>query len=203
MRDQTVDRYLSELADRIPAPGGGAAAALHAAQSAALLAMVARYSDGPKYDAALMGVIIDEADELRERALRLAQEDAAAFAAVAAAYKSQAYKSGSAERAERIAAALAGAAQPPADLVAVADQLISLAEDLVPAGNRNLIADVAAAAAAARAAAVTAQVNIEVNLRGITDAALADSLRATAARADDIAARADRVVSAVRTEIAR
>jgi methenyltetrahydrofolate cyclohydrolase len=81
--------------------------------------------------------------------------------------------------------------------------LISLAEDLVPAGNRNLIADVAAAAAAASAAAVTARVNIEVNLRGITDPALADRLRATASRVDDIAARADRVVGAVRTEIAR
>lgn len=30
-------------------PGGGASAALHAAQGAALLGMVARYTQGPKY----------------------------------------------------------------------------------------------------------------------------------------------------------
>jgi methenyltetrahydrofolate cyclohydrolase len=200
MRDQTIgewtiDHYLGELADRVPAPGGGAAAALHAAQSAALLGMVARYSDGPKYQASLMQTITAESDELRARALRIADEDAAAFGAVAEAYKSRS--------AERIAAALVGAAQPPADLIEVADQLISLAEDLVPAGNRNLIADVAAAAAAAIAAAVTARVNIEVNLRGIADAALTAALAAIAARVDDIAARADLVISAVRAEIAR
>ena len=58
MRDQTIEAFLSELAARVPAPGGGATAALHAAQAAALLAMVARYSDGPRYDAELMGRLV-------------------------------------------------------------------------------------------------------------------------------------------------
>ena len=53
MRDETITAFLDQLAARVPAPGGGATAALHAAQSAALLAMVARYSDGAKYDADL------------------------------------------------------------------------------------------------------------------------------------------------------
>jgi methenyltetrahydrofolate cyclohydrolase len=185
----TIDRYLRELADRIPAPGGGAAAALHAAQGAALIAMVARYSDGPRYDAALMDRIIAEADALRERSLSLAAADAEAFEAVTAAYKVP--KSDPA-RAGLIASALAGAARPPADVIEVAERVVSLAEELLPAGNRNLITDVAAASAAAMAAAVTGRVNIEVNLRG-TSVALVD----------DIVTRADRVVAAVRAEIAR
>ena len=49
MRDETITAFLDQLAARVPAPGGGATAALHAAQSAALLAMVARYSDAAKY----------------------------------------------------------------------------------------------------------------------------------------------------------
>src|SRR5439155_1336442 len=53
MRDDTIAAFLDQLAARVPAPGGGATAALHAAQAAALLAMVARYSDGAKYDARL------------------------------------------------------------------------------------------------------------------------------------------------------
>ena len=47
MRDETIGSFLTRLAARSAAPGGGATGALHAAQAAALLAMVARFSDGP------------------------------------------------------------------------------------------------------------------------------------------------------------
>lgn len=200
MRDDTIAAFLDQLAARVPAPGGGATAALHAAQAAALLAMVARYSDGAQYDAALMGRVVTEADALRSEALGLAEADAAAFGAVAAAY--QLPRSAS-ERPAMIASALAGAARPPADVVRLALLLAALAEDLRPAGNRNVITDVGAAAEAARAAAVTARLNIEVNLRGITDPALRAELAETAAMADTVAARCDQVVAAVRAEIAR
>ena len=87
MRDETIAAFLGQLAARVPAPGGGATAALHAAQSAALVAMVARYSNGARYDAELMARIFTEADMLRDQALTLAEEDAAAFGAVSAAYQ--------------------------------------------------------------------------------------------------------------------
>src|SRR3569833_3939687 len=89
MRDQTIGGYLDDLADRIPAPGGGAVAALHAAQSAGLIAMVARYTTGERYaaHAAEIGRILAHAEKLRHEALALAEQDAAAFGAVAAAYR--------------------------------------------------------------------------------------------------------------------
>jgi methenyltetrahydrofolate cyclohydrolase len=202
MRHQTIEAFLGELADRVPAPGGGATAALHAAQAAALLAMVARYSDGPKYDAELMGGLVRRADQLREEALALAEADAAAFGAVAEAYR---LPKGTDEekqaRSAAIAEAVAGAARPPADVVRLARVATEMAEELLPTGNRNVITDVAAAAEAARAAAVTARVNIEVNLRGIKDPSLVDEFRAAAAMTDEITERADRVVAAVRQEI--
>lgn len=200
MRDDTIAGFLAQLAARVPAPGGGATAALHAAQAAALLAMVARYSDGARYDAAVTGRIVVAADALREDALALAEADAAAFGAVGEAYQLPRSADG---RSEAIAAALAGAARPPADVVRLALRLIPLAEELLAAGNRNVITDVGAAAEAARAAAVTARLNIEVNLRGITDAALRDELAETAGACDAIVERADRVVAAVRAEITR
>jgi methenyltetrahydrofolate cyclohydrolase len=204
MRDDTIAGFLGQLAARVPAPGGGAAAALQAAQAAALLGMVARYSDGPRYDAQVTGRVRASADEIMDEALTLAQADADAFGAVASAYR---LPKGTAEeqaaRSAAIAAALAGAARPPADVLAAARRLTGLAEDLLPNANRNVISDVAAAAEAARAAAVTAQVNIEVNLRGIKDPAMRDELKATAATADDVTAQADRVVAAVREEIGR
>src|ERR1022692_1326710 len=89
VRDQTVGSFLELLSARVPAPGGGASAALHAAQSAALLGMVARYSDGPKYaaDADTIASVLRIADELRDRALRRAESAPLPFGAVARAYQ--------------------------------------------------------------------------------------------------------------------
>ncbi len=204
MRDDTIASFLDQLAARVPAPGGGATAALHAAQAAALLAMVARYSTGPRYDAELINRIVTEADELREDALALAEADADAFSAVARAY--QLPRETEAERENRsasISSALAGAARPPADVVRTALLVISLAEELHPAGNRNMITDLAASAVAARAAAVTARLFIEVNLKGVTDPMLLAEFGAAAAMADTVMARADQLVAAVRAEVGR
>jgi formiminotetrahydrofolate cyclodeaminase len=188
----------------VPAAGGGPTAALHAAQAAALVAMVARYSNGARYDADLMARILTEADGVRDEALALAEADAEAFGAVSAAYQLPKETDEQLQaRSAAIAAALVGAARPPADVIRAARRLVELAEELRPAGNRNVITDVAAAAEAARAAAVTARVNIEVNLRGIKDNAIRTELTATAAITDEIIARADRVVAAVRDEISR
>ena len=204
MRDDTIAAFLDQLAARVPAPGGGATAALHAAQAAALLAMVARYSDGPKYDAKLMHRIVTEADMLREDALALAEADADAFSAVAEAYRlPRTTEREQADRSAAISSALAGAARPPADVVRTALLLVSLAEDLLPAGNRNVITDVAAAAEAARAAAITARLIIEINLKGITDPVLAEEFGTAAAVAGTVAERADAIVAAVRAEIAQ
>jgi len=204
MRDDTIAAFLDQLAARVPAPGGGATAALHAAQAAALIAMVARYSDGNRYDAELIGRIVTDADELRDTALGLAEADADAFSAVAAAYRlPRETEQEQKDRSASISSALAGAARPPADVVRTALLLIRLAEDLLPAGNRNMITDVAAAAVAVRAAAVAARLFIEVNLKGITDPVLRDEFAATAAVADTVTARADQLVAAVREEISR
>ena len=151
-----------------------------------------------------MNRIVTEADGLREDALALAEADAEAFGAVAEAYRlPRETERGTPARSASISSALAGAARPPADVVRTALLLTSLAEELLPAGNRNMITDVAAAAEAARAAAVTARLIIEVNLKGITDPVLLDEFAATAAVADTVVARADQIVAAVRAEISR
>jgi len=204
MRDETIASFLTRLAARSAAPGGGATGALHAAQAAALLAMVARFSDGPRHDGEVVGRVRAAADGIAGEALELAEADEAAFQKVALAY--QLPKDTDAQRAARsdaIADALAGAARPPADLMAAAVRLAGLAEDLLSAANRNVISDIAAAAAAISAAAVTARVNIEANLAGIKDEALVAELTATAELAVGVTDRADRLVTAVREEISR
>ncbi len=206
MRDEKISDFLTRLADRVPAPGGGAVAALHAANAAALLGMVARYSTGEKYadHRAAVERAISETDGLRNAALRLAGEDAAAFTAVADAYKlPRDTDEAKAARSAAIAAALIEAGRPPAEVIGVARAVVELAEELLPIGNRNVVTDIAAAAEAARAAATTARVNVEINLGGIKDETARAELAARAATVDDIALRADRVTAAVREEIAK
>ena len=202
--DETIADFLDQLAERVPAPGGGAAAALQAAQGAALLGMVARYTTGEKYaeQEETIGRIITEVDELRGIALRLAEADVDAFRAVTDAYRLP--QSTGEERAARSAAvsqALANAAWPPAQVISVAGMVVDLAEALVVIGNRNVLSDVAAAAEAARAAAATARVNVEVNLAGIADEQTSLEMIAETGKADDIITRADRITAAVRDQI--
>lgn len=196
MRETSIARFLSELAGKVPAPGGGAVAALHAAQAAALLGMVARYSTGDKYaeHAETVESVISETDELRARALDLMEQDAAAFTAVTDAYRLPKGE----ERSLSIARALAGAAEPPARVAETAHRLVELCETLLPIGNRNLLTDVAAAAEAARAALTTARVNVEVNLGGITDETVRSALLSRLAGVDAAADRAARVTAEVR-----
>ena len=206
MRNDTIDSFLNALAGRVPAPGGGASAALHAAQAAALVAMVARYTDGPRFaeHTDLVHKVRDTADRLRDEALALAEDDVTAFTAVTEAYRLPKGDDGaSAERSAAIEAATLGAARPPEALVRLVSRVLDLAEDLLPVANRNVISDVAAAAEAARAAATTSRVNIEINLGGISGTAARAELRAAVNSVDRLAERADKLTSTVRAELTR
>lgn len=206
MQDQTIGAFLEQLAARVAAPGGGASAALQAAQAAALLGMVARYTTGEKYaeHAGTIKELIEATDLWRAQALELAEADAAAFGAVAEAYSLPTNsEEAKAARSEAIALATAAAARPPAEVVALTQALLAAAQKLLPIGNRNVISDIAAAAEAARAAAVTARVNIEVNLPAITDTQAREEFETAAGTmADTVIEGFDAVTAAVRARIA-
>jgi len=206
VRDQSIDDFLEELAARVPAPGGGAVAAMHAAQAAALLAMVARYSVGPRFaeNAELVERVLVKADALRVDALELAEDDAEAFLAVTGAYDlPQETDEEAEERSATIANALAEAAEPPAAVIVAATHLIAMAEELLPVANPNVVADIGAAVESARAAALTARLNIEVNVAGVTDDDARRRLAATVDGVGALAQRADEVTAAVRQRMSR
>ena len=73
-KDETLKKYLDDLAGRLPAPGGGSAAALTAGLGASLISMVVNFSLGKpkyaKYENELKG-ILDKSERLREELLRL------------------------------------------------------------------------------------------------------------------------------------
>lgn len=192
VRDQTLEAFLDQLAARTPAPGGGATAALHGAQAAALIGMVARYSGGER-----AGEHADDVDAIR------AEADAAAFTAVIEAYRMPKVTSEEkASRTEAIAAALAGAADPAVQTIDAATAVLDLAERLLPVSNPTVRTDIAIAAESARAAATSSRVNVEVNLGGIRDQTRAAELHAGLKSVPRIQARADQITETVRAELA-
>lgn len=205
MDNVSLGSWLEELADRTPTPGGGAAAALCAATSAALISMVSTYTTGARWadrEERMRGIHA-EAVELRVRALSLAAADAVAFAQVGAAYGlPRSTDDEKRARSGAIQAALVGAARPPVDTGTLAARLVELAEGLVKDGNPNVISDVAVAASAAAAALESAIVNIEINASQITDAATTGELRAQVEEFDAAVSAAHEVSRRVREVIA-
>ena len=199
MFDARMSDWLGQLADRTPAPGGGAVAALCAASAAALLEMVANYTTGKKWAdrEESMKAIVAEVAELRARAAELAVDDAAAFGAVGEAYGLP--KATDEEKAARSAAiqeATLGAAQPPVQVGRLAVRLVAIAEAMVDPANRNVLSDVGVAAATARAALSGSITNITVNAAFLTDDDASRGLLDTVGeleramqQADDVAAR--------------
>ncbi|WP_330181144.1 cyclodeaminase/cyclohydrolase family protein [Nocardia sp. NBC_01503] len=191
--DSTLQGYLDELAAKVPAPGGGAVAALHAAQGAALVAMVARYTTRAKdaENRPVVDRIILAADTARDRALALADADAAAFTAVGNAYKmAKETEEQQTARTAAITGALLGAARVPAAVVAAADEVVSLASELLPIGNPNVVTDIGAAADAARAAAASSQLNIAINVASLGPGAGAE-FAPVLTQIDEVIARAE------------
>jgi methenyltetrahydrofolate cyclohydrolase len=204
MRQNTITAFLNSLADRTPAPGGGATAALHLGQAAALVSMVARYSTGPRYaeHAAVIDRLCSSADDIREQALHFAEADMAAFRSVIDAYRlPKSTESEAAERDRVIASALTDAARVPVDVLASARTVIELAGELLPVANPTVISDVAAAAEAARAAATTARVNIEVNLPGVPPSDARTALTDALTHVDAVVSQADRITTEVRKQL--
>jgi methenyltetrahydrofolate cyclohydrolase len=204
---QTVAGWLEALASEAPAPGGGAAAALEAAISAALVEMVCRLTIGkPTYGEheRMLQTALTEAASLRIRSVQLAEEDAQAFTAVAAAYRLPKDTDQARHvRTAQLQAALVGAANVPLQIAAVAAKLVDLAGRILDGANRNVLSDVAVAAASARAALDAAVVNVETNLAALTDPVRRSDLAAQLTPYAPVVDHAEAIVRAVRERIGR
>lgn len=186
-RSPPLASFLDGLASDAPTPGGGAAAAVTAAAGAALVAMLARLTaERPAYEAhaELMNAVAEEAGAERHRLLDLAQEDAAAYDAVTAAYRlPRASEEEQAIRREAVQAALRGACEVPLRIMERCLEVIGLARTAVTRGYKNAASDGAAGAELARAGLKAASYNVRANLVSIDDDAY---VKAATARLDEM-----------------
>lgn len=169
----SLQPWIDDLASAAPTPGGGAAAAMCGALGAALVSMVARLTAGrPRYASVAETVqsTLSASELLRRELSDLAEADATAFGAVAAAYRLP--KSTGEQQVMRqaaIQAALLVATEVPLRIAEVALSVLTLARTMAEIGNRTVRSDAGAAALMSQAALRAALLNVDENLRNLAD----------------------------------
>ncbi|RKY32952.1 MAG: hypothetical protein DRP74_01285 [Candidatus Omnitrophota bacterium] len=144
--EDSIKQYLDDLSARLPAPGGGSAAALAASLGASLISMVANFTLGkPKYAKyeSEIEAVLGKSEELRQEFLKLVDLDVTA-------YKSKDLKE---------------ALNVPLMVCRLCLEAIRLCPPLIKKGNVNLISDVAVAAVLLESGFASAKFNVEINLK--------------------------------------
>ncbi len=168
--EERIDGFLKTLASAAPVPGGGSVAALVGALGASLLTMVGEITMKKKKpeDKTAITEALEKLGTIRRRLVALADEDAAAFERVMAAFKMP--KDDEAQKEARravIEEATVGAAEVPLETVRTSLDALAAGAALAELGARSAISDVACGAVCLEAAAAAAVYNVRINLAGL------------------------------------
>jgi len=205
-KNNTIAKFLDELASEQPTPGGGGAAAIMGAVGAALVSMVANLTIGKKnyeaFDAELKEARA-KAEALRAELTAAINEDVDAFNAVMGAYGLP--REGDEQKAARAAAiqvALKQATDAPLRAVKACHEVIKLSAIVAEKGNINVISDAGVAALAANAGLRSAALNVYINAKSIKDREFAEIRLGEVNALTDLAAlKTEEVYAVVRSKI--
>lgn len=162
IKNQTVEKFLDNVASKTPTPGGGAVAAVTGGMAASLVEMVCNLTIGnPKYFNVQdeMVKIAERVSELNGQLLKLADSDSEAFEKVMEAYKSK-------DKA-KIKGALLTAVEVPRKTAELCENVRELAEIAARLGNVNARSDAISAEHLAFAAVQAAEENVEINKKSL------------------------------------
>lgn len=182
LAETSVGDLTAALASAQPAPGGGTAAAVAASLAASLTSMVVRLSlDRPRYQqhALLHAEALAASDAARTDFLKLAEDDATAYAGYRQARGMPRVTDAEAaarEAATRVAARRS--AEVPLTVVEACQRQLDLVERLAGRSNPSAGSDLDVAALLLEAAARGAAANVLVNLASIGDDGYSASARA-------------------------
>lgn len=170
---ESLEKYVADLAAKLPAPGGGSATALVGSLAAALNSMVSNFTIGNekfRINEEKVKGILESSEKLRIELLNLVQEDVNVYSKVSSAYKMPKTTEGENDkRNDMIQVALKEAISVPVRTLEISVEVLRITKQLLESGNPNLISDVGVAGCLAHSTFKSSIINIEVNLSGIKD----------------------------------
>lgn len=170
--NESLKRYIDDLAARQPTPGGGSAAALAGALGAALLEMVCNFTIGNKKYFNVeqdMAGYLASVRKIREEFMVMVDEDVKVYSAISVAFKTKDEKT--------IDNALKDGYHISLKICRLSRSCAEIAVSLSEKGNANLISDVGCAVELARASFGSGIFNCEINLKGIKENLFAEKER--------------------------
>lgn len=179
IKDKSVEVFLDELASRKATPGGGSAAAVMGAQSAALISMVCNLTIGkPKYAEVEdeMKILLQQSEALREQLTEMIKADVDAFDKLMASYGLP--KNTDEEKSFRITqiqTALKQATIVPLECAKACAKAIKLSRVAADKGNTGVISDAGVAVMAGFSGLKSAALNVYINAGSIKDKEFADA----------------------------
>ena len=173
IKEQSIETFLDELASKQATPGGGSAAAVMGAQSAALTSMVCNLTIGkPKYTEVEedMKALLQQSETLRTELTGIIKADVDVFDQLMSCYglpkKTDQEKT---DRSKQIQAALKKATLVPLECAKACAQAIKLSRVAAEKGNIGVISDAGVAAMAGYSALKSAALNVYINAGSIKD----------------------------------
>jgi formiminotetrahydrofolate cyclodeaminase len=179
IKDKSVQVFLDELASKAPTPGGGSAAAVMGAQSAALTSMVCNLTIGkPKYAEveAEMQALLERSEALREKLIGMIKADVDVFDRLMATYGLP--KETEEEKTARSAAiqvVLKEATEVPLACARACAEAIELSRIAADKGNLGVISDAGVAVMAGYGALKSAALNVYINAGSLKDRDFAEA----------------------------
>ena len=174
--NEAINKFTSDLSAKLPAPGGGSAAALVGAVASSLNCMVGNFTVGNEKFAGVeaeVKALLKASEDARDELLKLVEEDIVAYGNYSKASKMP--KTTEVEkgaRAKALEEALLGAAKVPYNIMVSCHKVLRVCEPMAAKGNRNLLSDVGVAAYFANAALKSAYLNVIVNFLYLKEEAI-------------------------------
>ncbi|MDD2332723.1 MAG: glutamate formimidoyltransferase [Candidatus Cloacimonetes bacterium] len=197
-----VDEFCDLLSTDAPAPGGGSVAALCAAMSGALSAMVSNLTiDKKGYEKVQKEAreLAPQGQVIKENALDCIDKDTDAFYAMMDAIRLP--KKTDEEitiRTQRIESATQKAILVPFETLEIAVSALKLAEKVAAIGNINALSDAGVAALTALTAAKAGYYNILINIQGVTEKAFIEDI---CQRSDALIKKAEAIASKIEADV--
>ena len=170
--NESIKKYVDDLAAREPTPGGGSAASLAGALGAALLEMVCYFTIGNKkykdIEESVSGHLI-VIKKIREEFLILVDEDIKVYSSICAAFKTKDEKI--------IDKALKDGYYISLKICELTRSGMKISLGLAEESNVNLITDVGCGSELLKAGFNSGVFNAEINLRGIKDKSFMETER--------------------------